>query len=153
MALIRFPIKKALITALGAGLLSLGAAGAAGAAATTLPATTAPATAPATAAPAAPKAAHPVNCANVQARLTRMHRRQTALSTRLLRLSASGSRAAKAGKDRRLATIHRNLAHWQKIQARIINTRFLRQEAKFAALAAGQCRAATSSTVPPAITT
>jgi len=82
-----------------------------------------------------------------------MHRHQAALSAKILRLSASGTRDARAGKVRRAAAIRRSLAHRRKIQARIISARFLREEAKVAALASGQCRAATSSTVSPAIAT
>jgi len=137
MALIRFPVKKSLVTAVVAGLVSFGAAGVAGAAGTT------------PTAGAAPKSAPKVNCAGVQSDLTRMRHRQSVLDGKVLRLSASDTRAAKAGKAHRAAVVHRNLAHWQKIRAHKINARFLRREAKLAALAAGQCQAATPSTAKP----
>jgi hypothetical protein len=124
MAIIRFPVKKALVTAVVGGLATVGAAGVAGAASTT--------PTPAAAAKVAPK----VNCAGVQ----------SDLAAKVAKLSASDTRAANAGKAHRASVVHRNLAHWQKIRAHKINARFLRREAKLAALAAGQCQTAAPST-------
>ncbi len=141
MALIRFPIKKSLVTAVVAGVVALGASGAAGAAGTT------------PAAGAAPTAAPKVNCSGVQKDLARMRHRQAVLDGKVLRLSGLDTRAAKAGtaqaRAHRATVVHRNLAHWQKVRAHKINARFLRREAKLAALAAGQCQAAVPSTAAP----
>ena len=142
MAPIRNRIKKSLATAVAASLLSLGAAGVSGAAG---------ASGPSGSTPVAPH----LDCAKVQAHLANMHRRQANLSARVQRLSAASLRVTKdsKGNDRKVqgreATARRNLAHWEKIQARIVNAKFLRREAALAAQAAGQCQAATSTAPAP----
>ena len=140
MALIRIPVKKYLATGAISGLLAVAGAGVAGAAAS------------APAPGAAPRSGHSMKCTTVQADLARMRHRQAELSAKVAKLSRSESFAAKAGKKKahRAAVIRRNLTHWEKIQSNRIDARFLRKEAKLAALAAGQCRAATSTAAPKA---
>jgi hypothetical protein len=53
---------------------------------------------------------------------------------------------------RRAAVYHRDLLLWQRIEAHKINSRFLRHEAKLAALATVRC-AATATASPSAPTT
>ncbi len=129
MAFIRNPIKKSLTTAVAVGVLTLGAAGVSGAAG-----------APGGSTPPA----HHVDCAKAQAHLTHMHQRQAHLSAKVQKLRAVSSRSALNRKgQRRAATMRRNLAHWEKIEAREISAKFLRREAALAAQIAGQCQTGT----------
>jgi hypothetical protein len=140
MALIRIPVKKYLVAGAISGMMAVTGAGLAGAAGT----------APTTGAP--PGSGHSMKCTTVQADLARMRHRQAELSAKVAKLSRSESFAARAGKKKahRAAVIRRNLAHWEKVQSRRIDARFLRKEAKLAALAAGQCQGATPTAAPRA---
>jgi hypothetical protein len=136
VALIRNSVKKSLATGLIVGLLSLGVSGLSGAAGTSGGSGSAP-------------AAH-LDCAGIQAHLARMHHRQDALSAKVQKLTTASTRQANTRKgQRRAGTVRRNLAHWKKAEARIINARFLRREAALTAQAASQCQSATSATPAP----
>jgi hypothetical protein len=74
-----------------------------------------------------------------------MRHRQAELSAKVARLEAASTAAAKAGRSHRAATDHRLLVFWQRIEAHKINARFLRREAKLAALGAAHCAAGASS--------
>jgi hypothetical protein len=88
----------------------------------------------------------------VDAGLSGMRHRQAELSARVARLEAASASAARAGRMRRAAVYHRDLLLWQRIEAHKINSRFLRREAKLAALATVRC-AATATASPSAPTT
>jgi hypothetical protein len=75
-----------------------------------------------------------------------MRHRQAELSAKVARLEAASTAAAKAGRAHRAATDHRLLVFWQRIEAHKINARFLRREAKLAALGAAHCAASPATT-------
>jgi hypothetical protein len=140
------PAKKALLAAAVIGSLSLGAAGTAGAAGATGGSTSA-------GAPRSSPGSQTVHCTGIDHNLSTMRHRQAELSAKVARLEAASTAAAKAGRSHRAATDHRLLVFWQRIEAHKINARFLRREARLAALGAAHCAAGASSPATTPATT
>ena len=129
MARTRVGSRRPVLVAAVVGLLSLGVAGAAGSAGTA----------------GAARVPRHVHCAKVEARLAHMRHRQAAVTSKLARLSASASRAAKDGSTHRAARIDRALAHERWYRSRVFGASFLHREAALAAAVAQRCPAASSS--------
>ncbi len=132
------PATKALLAAAVIASLSLGAVGTAGAAGATSGSAGA-------GAPRSTPGAKTVHCTGIEHHLSTMRHRQAELSAKVARLEAAATGAAKAGRSHRAATDHRLLVFWQRIEAHKINARFLRREAKLAALGAAHCAAGASA--------
>jgi hypothetical protein len=129
MARTKIGSRRPVLVAAVVGLLSLGVAGAAGTWGTA----------------GAARVPRHVHCAKVEARLAHMRHRQAAVTSKLARLTASASRAAKDGSTHRAAHIERALAHERWFRSRVFGASFLHHEAALSAAVAERCPGAPSS--------